>query len=84
MDQDNKFSYEIETISGAYRFAKERDMNVSDLQGAAAWTQADKDIKDPNIRKTREEFLTSLGFSVKMQDFGESVKQDVMVEWASA
>jgi hypothetical protein len=79
MKQDN-FSYEIETISGAYKFGNQI---VPDLQGEAAWNQADKDIKDPKIRTERERFLSTLGFSVKMQDFGESVKQDVMVKWTS-
>ena len=82
MPQD-KFSYEIEPISDAYQFAQEKDLIVSYLQGEVAWHQADKDMKDRTIRTKREEFLNALGFSAKMQDFGETVKQDVMVKWTS-
>jgi hypothetical protein len=75
----NKFRYETETIADAYRFSQSADMIVPDLQGKAAWDKADTQIMDSNAAKKRGDLLLALGFPLRVQDLGASVKQDVLI-----
>lgn len=83
----NKFAYELESIANAYEFAPEKGMTVSFIQGADAWKQADDDLTDvrsKDVLDTRTKLLDALGFPVRMLDFGESMKTDVMIQGVSA
>jgi hypothetical protein len=69
--------YETELIPGAYTW--QEDFRLTDLQGKAAWDAASAATETTVANAARDHLLAALGWVDPDLDFGQPIKEGVLV-----